>query len=75
LFFLPPATGNLSARIIQQTIDDGERQHIQYAVSNGTSQPLELSVASLQAHQERTGWWQLDAKQTWQIENLGQALL
>jgi len=73
LFFLPPATGNLSARIIQQTIDDGERQHIRYAVSNGTSQPLELSLASLQAHQERTGWWQLDTKQTWQIEkNAGQ---
>jgi hypothetical protein len=63
------APGQVSARLVGRTFDSSGQAHIVYEITNGTSSAIDLSVSVLEAHHERTGWWDVYGWPTaWRME-------
>jgi hypothetical protein len=60
----------VSARFVRRSTDSNGLAHIFYEVTNRTRNAIGMSVSSLQANHERTGWWDVRGMWTavWHVE-------
>lgn len=62
--------GQVSARFVGRTVDSAGQVHIIYEITNETRSTIGVSVSTLEAYHERTGWWDLRGMwpAVWRIE-------